>query len=222
MDERRSSFRERELSAARDLRWRVRVERHSWFSLKSASWAPLKFWIWKYYIAARFSKFHYFFAKKMSLFFLKMTKTAKFKCKESILSLHMLFFLNAKHIMQALSERKENFASVKWAQRTFRERELSAALLLESERWVERRSRFSSTSASWAALFFWRADPCSGDHFVVSDFFCVQSISPLAKKRAPLNSRSFMEIASGAQLSAHFPAEERRSTRAREIFLALT
>ena len=37
-----------------------------------------------------------------------------------------------------------------------------------------------------------------------------------------VNSRSLMIIASGAQLSAHFPAKERRSTRAREIFLAFT
>ena len=42
------------------------------------------------------------------------------------------------------------------------------------------------------------------------------------KIRAALNSRSSLKIASGAQLSAHFPAKERRSTRAREVFLALT
>ena len=47
-------------------------------------------------------------------------------------------------------------------------------------------------------------------------------MSPLVKKRVPLNSRSLMKIVSGTQLSAHFPAKERRSTSAREIFLALT
>ena len=32
---------------------------------------------------------------------------------------------------------------------------------LKSERWIERHFRISSVSASWAPLFFWRADQCS-------------------------------------------------------------
>ena len=46
--------------------------------------------------------------------------------------------------------------------------------------------------------------------------------SARSPKKAPLNLRSLMKIASLAQLSAHFPVRKRRSTRAREIFLALT
>ena len=70
---------------------------------------------------------------------------------------------------------------------------------------------FASLHAISVALHAYQIEVC-----------CLQGISPLAKKRAPLNSRSLMKITSAAQLSAHFPAKERRSTRAREIFLALT
>ena len=48
-----------------------------------------------------------------------------------------------------------------------------------------------------------------------------QSISPLVKKRAALNSRSRIKKTSGAQLALAGRNDERRSTRAREIFSAL-
>ena len=134
----------------------------------SASWAPRLYWEVSAELSAAFD-FHrrrelsaaqilslkilycskiwqisLIFCKENILTPLKLTKTAKFRSRELILSLNKLFFLKCWTFP----------ASAKWAQGKFYECELIAALLLESERWVERRSRFSSTSASWAALFF--------------------------------------------------------------------